>query len=259
MLLLTSAVILVNLIFCYADYSQPNSTNCAVLRNDFGATLSNFTYCAINNSHPIRFCQDCVTNYIDVLTSFQNLSNSMDANGTMCYDPNVALDRLEIIGTMYSSSKNLWDRAKCNECFVVNNGTITPQPANITTKFYELYKNVASCIEGEAPQNSTQMCQKCLDVYMELSNYYDSVSDINEEIANCMDIVDLMNGTRTFWSDKCCRYRHHKEYIFIMSTCLMLAITLLFYSLTKLLIDKKLPVVFLQSRFAESLNHTPKR
>ncbi|KRT83243.1 hypothetical protein AMK59_3808, partial [Oryctes borbonicus] len=207
MYLLTSSVILINLIVCYALDNQTSPDKCVVLKDNFGLVVSNFTYCAINNSHPIRFCQECVLNYIDVLSSFNNLSHSIDVNGTACYDPNTAFDRLEIIGTMYENAQHLWSRAKCNECFVVNNGTITPEPANITIQFYKLYKNVVSCIDRKSTQNDTGICRTCLDLYMELSDYYNSVSDINEEIANCMDIVDLMNGTRTFWSDKCCKYR----------------------------------------------------
>lgn len=85
-----------------------------------------------------------------------------------------------------------------------------------------------------------------------------------------------MNGTRTSWSKQCCRYRHHEEYVFIISTCLVLIVTVLFYSLAKLLIDKKSSVAisrkllerkpnyvvtnlfFSETRFAESLSHSRK-
>ncbi|KAI4463342.1 osteopetrosis associated transmembrane protein 1 [Holotrichia oblita] len=211
------------------------------------------------NSHPIKLCQECVNKYIDILSSFQNLTKSIDKNGTACYDQYIGLDRLEIIETMYIDVRNLWNTAKCDACFIMDNGTLTPEPSNKTLKFYELYEKTALCIKTELKQNNTKiMCDKCIHLYIELNDYYDSISNINAEIANCMDIVDLMNGTRTSWSKQCCRYRHHEEYVFIISTCLVLVITVLFYSLTKLLIDKKSSVAISQTRFAESLNHTRK-
>ncbi|KAK9752169.1 Osteopetrosis-associated transmembrane protein 1 precursor [Popillia japonica] len=223
MFLFTTTVILANLVSGIKSNNASNYDNCTMVNHAFGFSISNFTYCAITNSHPIKLCQECVNKYIDVLSSFQNLTKSTDKNGTACYEEYIGLDRLEIIETMYIDVRTLWNTGKCDECFIIDNGTLTPQPSNQTLKFYELYEKTALCIKTELMVNDTKsMCEKCITLYIELNDYYDSISNINQEIANCMDIVDLMNGTRTSWSKQCCRYRHHEEYVFIISTCLVL-------------------------------------
>lgn len=82
-----------------------------------------------------------------------------------------------------------------------------------------------------------------------------------------------MNTTRSFWSDTCCKYRHHEEYIFLGTTGLAFLIAALFYILAKICTDKKvtdvLPrkfydittvnyslynVLFSENRFAGSFN-----
>lgn len=69
---------------------------------------------------------------------------------------------------------------------------MTPKQSNTTIKFYDLYQNAAECIKKESIRNGTGICKNCMDVYIELSDYYESISDENEEIAMCMDIVDLV-------------------------------------------------------------------
>lgn len=159
---------------------------------------------------------------------------------------------------MYQNSYDIWNTAKCYECFVVNNNSLTPNRSANALMFDSLYQKTQECINDYFYYNVSEMCKTCMDTYMKLSDFYKSISNENENIGMCMDIVDLMNNTRTIWSDNCCIYRHHKEYVFIISACLVLLVTILFYTLTKLLIDKTSPAVFLQTRFAESLNY-PKR
>lgn len=59
-----------------------------------------------------------------------------------------------------------------------------------------------------------------------------------------------MNTTRSFWSNKCCKYRYHKEYIFLGTTGFAFVVALLFYVLAKICTDKKVTDV-LPRKFLE--------
>lgn len=48
-----------------------------------------------------------------------------------------------------------------------------------------------------------------------------------------------MNTTRSYWSDKCCKYRRHEEYIFLGTTGFAFLVAVLFYLLAKVCTDKK--------------------
>lgn len=82
-----------------------------------------------------------------------------------------------------------------------------------------------------------------MDAYVDLDHFYTGISNENEKIGVCMDLVDLMNSTRAFWSAKCCNYRRHSEYIFIASTVIVLLIPIVFYALTKVWSEKKTPTI----------------
>ncbi|XP_017784680.1 PREDICTED: osteopetrosis-associated transmembrane protein 1 isoform X2 [Nicrophorus vespilloides] len=228
------------------------SVNCTEYKNNFAAYISNFTECAIVHARPITFCESCVDKYINVLQSYHNLSTFSDEAG-ICINDYINLDRLQIIDTLYHNSFDLWNRAKCYECFVMINDTITNMPSEETTKFNILLNDTSNCMQATY-QDENIMCFTCMDVYLALNEYYISISNINEKIGMCMDIVDLMNNTRSQWSRRCCEYRKRKEYVFLISTGFATFLTLLFYILAKFCTDMRTPEIFQQSRFAESLN-----
>lgn len=48
--------------------------DCINLRDVFGNASAEFTLCAVENSRPIKICQNCVNYYIDVVRSYKNMS-----------------------------------------------------------------------------------------------------------------------------------------------------------------------------------------
>lgn len=228
------------------------AVDCSLLRDNLAASISSFTSCAISYSRPILFCEKCVDQYIAVISDYKNMSLSKDEDGP-CIDSYIHLDKLEIVQSLYDNNVNLWDRAKCYECFTIVNGTLTNTPSQQTITFNKLFANLSSCI-NETDVNSTNVCSKCFDEYKNLDNYYRSITDENEKIGVCMDIVDVMNGTRGYWSSSCCKFRHKDETVFIVSTILVTSVTLLFYLSTKLCSQKKIPVLLKQTRFAGSFS-----
>nr|XP_022903279.1 uncharacterized protein LOC111415691 [Onthophagus taurus] len=228
--------------------------NCTILRENFGISVSQFTLCAISNSHPIKLCESCIDQYINVGESYTNLSKFKD-DKDFCISHYINLDRLGIVSNMYENVYNLWNNAKCYECYEVINSVLTHNLSQETIEFLKLYNRTQKCI-GKYPKT---MCDFCMDPYLKLNNYYYSISNENDKIGMCMDIVDLMNTTRTEWSEKCCKYRKHSEYAFIGSSVGIMIVTILFYVLTKVFIDKKSTKIVTQHRFVESLSSSNRR
>ncbi|XP_050309889.1 osteopetrosis-associated transmembrane protein 1 [Anthonomus grandis grandis] len=221
--------------------------DCNQARDAFANASSVFISCSINNSHPVTFCGNCVSNYINVLATYKNMS-TVKNNGTSCIENFVNLDRLGIVQTMYQSSVNLWSRAKCNDCFVTEKGFLTERPSNVSKQFKEYYHTFESCINSSAYE-----CSECLNSYTNLQNYFLSFSSESEKIGTCMDLVDMMNNTWTYWGQKCCRFRKHKEITFISSVVSVLVGTVLFYIVVQLYAKKRQPTIMEQNRFLSTL------
>lgn len=226
------------------DPNLSPDSDCTIYRDNLASAVSTFTSCAIVNSRPITLCESCVDAYINVLDSYKNLSTSKTSVG-YCIDDYVNLDRLQIVEGLYRNSYDLWHKAKCYECFEIVNNTLTNNISEETLMFNILLNGTLSCINdhNETTNNQTFFCSECISEYLGLNSYYKSISDVNDKIGVCMDIVDLMNGTRALWSDKCCEYRKRPEFIFLGSTCAVTLVTILFYIMTKYCTDLKSPSV----------------
>ncbi|XP_044268409.1 osteopetrosis-associated transmembrane protein 1-like [Tribolium madens] len=232
--------------------SSKADRNCTELKERFASATAEFNSCAIQNSRPVTFCENCVNDYIEIVDSYNDMKEVSD-NGTYCVDTLINLDRLQIVQTLYTNSYNLWNNAKCYECFQVVDGKLTPNKSLQTIAFNKYYETFMQCINHSV--NDTTLCPTCIKDYLDLDNYYRSISNENEKIGGCMDMVDLINNTRQFWSQKCCKYRRRDEYIFLASTITVLIVTLLFYVIVQFSSVRKTPAIMQQTRFAESLSH----
>ncbi|XP_018563203.1 uncharacterized protein LOC108904958 [Anoplophora glabripennis] len=224
--------------------------DCTTVKDNFAKTVSEFTKCSINYSRPITLCKSCIDVYVDLLESYKNLSK-VSVNGTECLHYYINLDRLQVLETQYSNSINLWNRAKCYECYVVENGTQTRTESKMAKTFHNYYNSFSNCTVNT---DAEALCSHCMDDYIILSNFYGSISNANERIGVCIDLEDLMNGTWNSWSVNCCKFRRHNEYVFIVSTSSVLIITVLLYIVVQFCGEKKAPIIIQQSRFAESVN-----
>ncbi|XP_066138809.1 osteopetrosis-associated transmembrane protein 1 [Euwallacea fornicatus] len=231
------------------ELDQGISPNCSIAQKAFSKASSEFIRCSIDYSKPIKFCENCVLQYIDIVDSYANMSKILN-NGTACIKSFVNLDRLDIIQTLYENNVNLWNRAKCYECFKIINGTQTANISKETIMFINYYENYTDCV-GNA--KLTDVCSLCMDKYVQLQDYFFSISNGNDKIGVCMDIVDMMNNTWSYWGTTCCKYRRHKEYTFITSAVLVLVGTVLFYILAQVCAKKKLPTIMEQTRFIDTL------
>lgn len=230
--------------FSFKTEIVPSNSSCTPLKERFANSSAQFTLCAIRHSRPIRMCETCRSEYLDVQNSYKNLSEVFD-NGTSCLDKYISVDRLQIVLVLYQNNVNLWNNAKCDECYDVKNGNMT-----IADEFGQYFDKFIDCVN----KTKDDLCPTCMKYYVQLDHYFRSVSDINDKIGVCMDLVDVMNSTWTFWSVNCCSYRRHAEYLFIGSTVTVLLLSVSFYIILLFCKEKHAPTIIQQSRFFESLN-----
>lgn len=81
------------------------------------------------------------------------------------------------------------------DCFLIINNTQSHIESNITKKFENYYQDFTKCVNVT---NSDDLCSQCLKDYDVLHNYFNQISDINEKISYCMDIVDIVSKTDIF-------------------------------------------------------------
>lgn len=72
----------------------------------------------------------------------------------------------------------------------MQNGTQTLNKSSTFDHFQYLHKNFQEC------QNKTKedLCPTCMNDYVILNNYFTQISNVNEKISYCMDIVDIVGG-----------------------------------------------------------------
>ncbi|KDR23622.1 Osteopetrosis-associated transmembrane protein 1 [Zootermopsis nevadensis] len=206
----------------------------------FASSTSNFTQCAIRHARPIRLCERCVGYYMDVLKAHEDILKAHDEGGHACKMELVNLDRLQVIEGAFNYVHNLWQRGQCNSCFVANdNGTLTPQLSNITTKFQQLYSDTQNCFNTfynvTSKKYDPAICANCTDKYCSLNKYYEALKADTGEGIVCMDIVDAMNSTRTKWSKVLgCHIPEPKaEILLIISVVLTSIAPVIFYVAAK--------------------------
>lgn len=71
----------------------------------------------------------------------------------------------------------------------MKNGTQSFNKSDTFNHFQDLYKIFQECV-NKATQE--ELCPYCMKDYTTLSNYYTKISDVNEKISYCIDMVDIV-------------------------------------------------------------------
>lgn len=61
--------------------------------------------------------------------------------------------------------------------------------SNKTLQFQTYYEDFTNCTSNYVDD----FCSGCMKDYVKLDNYYKTISNINEKIGVCMDIVDIVS------------------------------------------------------------------
>lgn len=84
--------------------------------------------------------------------------------------------------------------AMCKHCFVLDcylmeNGTQSLNKSDTFNHFQDLYSKFQECVNKA---NQEELCPFCMQDYTTLSSYYTKISDVNEKISYCIDMVDIV-------------------------------------------------------------------
>ncbi|XP_049794216.1 osteopetrosis-associated transmembrane protein 1 isoform X3 [Schistocerca nitens] len=237
-----------------------DSSRCTLLLQDFARLTSNFTFCAINYSRPITLCETCIKEYLQVIDAHTKILEMKDERGEKCKTKLINQDRLEVIYSAYHYVSNLWSDASCDSCFVkMSNGSLTQELSNTTVEFQHLHDKTHKCfLDHYYVANKTfdkNICSDCEKSYCEMNDYYDRLKK-EQEMGVCVDIVDTMNRTRSFWSGKlgCDRKNHSVDVYLVCLFTLMAIVPVIFYTSLRSLVRKTEHKLLVQKRLAEHLS-----
>ncbi|XP_037874832.1 osteopetrosis-associated transmembrane protein 1 isoform X1 [Bombyx mori] len=240
-------------------YLFANPSICTKLLDEFADSASNFTKCSIKHARPIRLCEKCIDHYVKFRESYKNLLQT-NLNGTSCETIFISHDRLEVVLNYHDNILAIWNKGNCNDCF--NWTKDKPEISNKTYHFYQIFNETMQCIEDNInpKENSTKVCENCMQSYIQLNNYYESLSfdRIGLDII-CMDVIDSMNATRSIWSKSlnCCKLRKSPEIIFLCCSGIIACLPVLYYIMVKYCGPiKDLPNILKQSRFKQRILRT---
>lgn len=75
------------------------------------------------------------------------------------------------------------------DCYLLENGTQSLNKSDTFNHFQNLYKNFQECVNKA---NQDELCPFCMKDYTTLSSYYTEISNVNEKISYCIDMVDVV-------------------------------------------------------------------
>ena len=88
--------------------SLPQTERCPKLLKEFADVVSNYTYCAVRNSRPFRFCCACEEAYMTALHGYRHIV--LDEG---CHDDLVMAEKYQIVEAAYNFVVHLWESSNC--------------------------------------------------------------------------------------------------------------------------------------------------
>jgi len=225
------------------------SNTCQMIVESFGVAVSDFTLCSITYARPIHLCGLCVEQFMAVVHTHQNFTDTKDDRGNLCQEYFTNLDRMEIVSEAYNYVQHLWKKGNCDYCYKKSaEGKLTPEQTEDMENFGVLYEETQFCFKSETENETCTACKKNYDRlnrdYIQLSTEY------GEHI--CLDIVDTMNITREIWSQyyNCTKEKRYELALHI-GFGVVACIPVIFYIMAVRLSNKQEASVIQQKRMAE--------
>ncbi|CAB3243068.1 unnamed protein product [Arctia plantaginis] len=234
---------------------DPEPMNCTTIVNAFAQYASDLTRCSIMYARPITLCENCIKEYMNFHTKYQELLTTV-VNGTSCKSMFISQDRLDAVLEYHDNILSIWDKGHCNACYDWSNPA-APTLSNQTVHFNTLYKETNNCIQKYTAENKSEVCNKCMQEYLQLDDYYKTLSEDAVGVDSiCMDVFDSMNATRSTWSKtyNCCKLRRSPEIIFLCCAAIISALPLFYYIMLRYCGPiRDFPNVLKQSRFKQTI------
>lgn len=75
---------------------------------------SGFTGCAVTNSVPVTFCNECINTYIDQSNAYKEFLNGRNDDGKTCKNEFFEQDRLGLVQNIFLNTEKLWNTGSCS-------------------------------------------------------------------------------------------------------------------------------------------------
>lgn len=88
--------------------SSPQREHCPKLLKKFADVVSNYTYCAVSNSRPFRFCCVCEEVYVTALNGHRDIVQNKG-----CHNDLIMAEKYQIVEAAYDFVVHLWESSNC--------------------------------------------------------------------------------------------------------------------------------------------------
>ena len=85
-----------------------STRNCHKLLTNFAEVVANYTYCAVKNSRPFRFCCRCEEVYVTALNGHRDIVQNDTCHGDL-----VMAEQYQIVESAYDFVVHLWESSHC--------------------------------------------------------------------------------------------------------------------------------------------------
>ena len=206
--------------FKFGEISQ----KCMDRLTNFSTATSKFIGCAVTNSRPLRYCENCVAEYLSVINIYSTISEDSSGAKNNCRQQILRADTIQLPVQTYHFVQDIWGKSTCNRCFdePIKSGTTASSPSNMTTELLKKINVTLECfkdfsdISEKDPNVNNSVCAKCKTLYRKANAYYEIVEDQDKL---CSDLIDSMNYTRLAWANKyhCTGAKRDKGSIWVIS------------------------------------------
>lgn len=83
-------------------------SDCHSLLKNFAKVVSNFTFCAVSNSRPFRFCCHCEDVYVDTLNRHKDIVDK-----EVCHSDLIMAEKYQLVESAYNFVVDLWKTSNC--------------------------------------------------------------------------------------------------------------------------------------------------
>ena len=91
--------------------------DCPALLKNFAEAVSNFTFCAVSNSRPFRFCCRCKDVYVETLNGHKAIVEKKE-----CHNDLIMAEKYQLVEYSYAFVVDMWESANCPGKFKPNVG-----------------------------------------------------------------------------------------------------------------------------------------
>jgi len=109
---MVNSVVLLRLCMFFVIWQTRPSTsslaNCPLLLKNFAEVVSNFSFCAVSNSRPFRFCCHCEDVYVEVLNGHKAIIQDED-----CHSDLIMAEKHQLVESAYDFVVDMWKDSNC--------------------------------------------------------------------------------------------------------------------------------------------------